>query len=96
MYEKMQDIKLGASDIDAYGATSKVEFLTVAGEYFFERPHLLKQKHPKLYTMLEKFFNQPMTQRIKGANGPKKKNIGRNDLCPCGSKEKYKLCCGKQ
>jgi preprotein translocase subunit SecA len=24
--------------------------------------------------------------------GPK---VGRNDMCPCGSKKKYKLCCGK-
>jgi len=22
------------------------------------------------------------------------KNIGRNDLCPCGSGQKYKRCCG--
>ena len=25
----------------------------------------------------------------------KKKKIGRNDLCPCGSGKKYKNCCGK-
>ena len=25
----------------------------------------------------------------------KKKKIGRNDLCPCGSGKKYKQCCGK-
>ena len=25
----------------------------------------------------------------------KKKKIGRNDLCPCGSGQKYKQCCGK-
>jgi preprotein translocase subunit SecA len=24
--------------------------------------------------------------------GPK---VGRNELCPCGSGKKYKLCCGK-
>ena len=23
------------------------------------------------------------------------KKVGRNDLCPCGSKKKYKKCCGK-
>ena len=22
-------------------------------------------------------------------------NVGRNDLCPCGSGKKYKKCCGK-
>lgn len=25
----------------------------------------------------------------------KKKKVGRNDLCPCGSGKKYKQCCGK-
>ncbi len=31
------------------------------------------------------------------AKGPvkKAKKIGRNDLCPCGSGKKYKLCCGR-
>lgn len=28
-----------------------------------------------------------------GNNGEK---IGRNELCPCGSGEKYKKCCGKE
>ena len=27
---------------------------------------------------------------------PKKvKKVGRNELCPCGSGKKYKMCCGK-
>jgi uncharacterized protein YecA (UPF0149 family) len=25
----------------------------------------------------------------------KQPKIGRNDLCPCGSRKKYKKCCGK-
>lgn len=25
-----------------------------------------------------------------------KKEVGRNDPCPCGSGKKYKKCCGKQ
>jgi len=28
-------------------------------------------------------------------NGEKKKKIGRNEKCPCGSTMKYKVCCGK-
>ena len=27
--------------------------------------------------------------------GEKRKKIGRNDPCPCGSGKKYKNCCGK-
>ena len=30
----------------------------------------------------------------RGENEPVKKNIGRNDPCPCGSGKKYKKCCG--
>jgi preprotein translocase subunit SecA len=25
----------------------------------------------------------------------KASKVGRNDLCPCGSGKKYKMCCGK-
>ena len=31
----------------------------------------------------------------KTPNKNDKKKIGRNDLCPCGSGKKYKMCCGK-
>ncbi|MCD6506671.1 preprotein translocase subunit SecA [Candidatus Poribacteria bacterium] len=31
----------------------------------------------------------------KGKKGKKKKKIGRNDPCPCGSGKKYKKCCGR-
>ncbi|WP_340850760.1 zinc-dependent peptidase [Polaribacter vadi] len=34
----------------------KLSFLAVAGEYFFERPKLLKRKHPALYEMLKSCF----------------------------------------
>ncbi|WP_317131330.1 zinc-dependent peptidase [Polaribacter glomeratus] len=44
------------SDIRNYGVTSEIEFLAVAGEYFFERPKLIKKKHPELYRMLETCF----------------------------------------
>jgi len=32
---------------------------------------------------------------LGGEEGKKKKKIGRNDPCPCGSGLKYKYCCGK-
>lgn len=44
------------SDIDPYGATNEAEFFAVVSEYFFERPKLLKEKHPELYALLEKIF----------------------------------------
>ena len=45
------------SDINPYGATNEAEFFAVASEYFFERPKLLKEKHPGLYELLSEVFN---------------------------------------
>ena len=91
--QKIDEIYDGKSDINPYGATNKSEFFAVISEYFFERPKLLKAKHPKLYELLEEIFNQTMTSKILKK---KSKNIGRNDSCPCGSGEKFKRCCGKE
>lgn len=56
VYEKMEAINNDRSDIRDYGGTSEIEFFTVASEYFFERPMLLKRKHPDLYNMLSSCF----------------------------------------
>lgn len=45
------------SDINPYGATNEAEFFAVVSEYFFERPKLLKEKHPELYELLSEIFN---------------------------------------
>jgi len=58
IHKKIEHIDDGKSDINPYGATSKIEFFAVASEYFFERPKLLKRKHPELYKKLSVFFNQ--------------------------------------
>lgn len=78
--------------INPYGATNKQEFLAVASEYFFERPHLLRAHHPQLYNLLNKAFNQDPTN-VLHARKKRKVEIGRNDPCPCGSEKKYKRCC---
>lgn len=87
--KKMLD---GKSDINIYGATNKQEFLAVAGEYFFERPKLLKDKHPQLYEALSKVFQNDLASTFKNENS-NKRSIGRNDKCPCGSGKKFKHCC---
>lgn len=46
----------GHSDVDPYGGTNKAEFFAVLGEYFFERPHLFKSKHPELYEGMSRIF----------------------------------------
>lgn len=92
MKKKTNEIIANQSDIDGYGATNRQEFFAVASEYFFERPDLLKEKHPDLYETLSKVFNQD-TASIIDKSTFVKKSIGRNDRCPCGSGEKYKNCC---
>lgn len=89
--DKSDEILNQRSDINPYGATKPEEFFAVAGEYFFEKPGVMKKKHPELYRLLAKIFQQDMATRLKNIFRPKK--IGRNDPCPCGSGEKYKHCC---
>src|SRR5690606_14485790 len=57
IHKKMEAINDDKSDIRQYGGTSQAEFFAVAAEYFFERPDLLKRKHPQLYKMMEMCFN---------------------------------------
>lgn len=57
-HKKIKEIMRNRSDINPYGATSKAEFLAVVAEYFFERPDLLKKKHPELYNILEAIFHK--------------------------------------
>ncbi|HTN05873.1 M90 family metallopeptidase [Agriterribacter sp.] len=58
MSEAIHDIKSGNSDIDIYGAASQAEFFAVAAEYFFKRPDLFEVRHPELFALMEKIFNQ--------------------------------------
>lgn len=88
--KKIEDIYENESDINPYGATNKAEFFAVVSEYFFERPKLLKSKHPKLYELMEDIFDQKMdSKELKRS----RVEIGRNDPCYCGSKRKFKKCC---
>ncbi len=57
MQEKIREIIDNQSDINPYGATNEAEFFAVVSEYFFERPELLKEKHPELYELLLKIFH---------------------------------------
>ena len=58
--QKIEEIVARKSDIHPYAKTSRIEFFAVLGEYFFERPHLLKRKHPDLYQILEEIFDQDL------------------------------------
>lgn len=58
IHKEIEAINDNHSDIRKYGGTNQAEFFAVASEYFFERPDLLKRKHPELYGMLVNCFKQ--------------------------------------
>ena len=94
MHREMGRIRKKKSDIDAYAATKEEEFLAVASEYFFECPKLFEEKHPKLYRMLRKVYHQNTAKRMRNPF-KRRRRVGRNAPCPCGSGEKFKHCCMK-
>lgn len=58
IYSETEAINSDESDIRSYGALNHAEFFAVVSEYFFERPELLRTKHPEIYKMLSGFFKQ--------------------------------------
>ena len=56
MHKEIESIKENESDINPYGATSEVEFLSVASEYFFNNPEEFQKKHPELYSLMKKMY----------------------------------------
>jgi Mlc titration factor MtfA (ptsG expression regulator) len=44
--------------LDPYGAEDPAEFFAVATETFFERPVELRERHPRLYAELQRFYRQ--------------------------------------
>ncbi|UKT63752.1 zinc-dependent peptidase [Pedobacter mucosus] len=58
MHEEIGRIEDNKSDINPYAITNQAEFFAVVSEYFFEKPELLKDKHPDLYTQLSRIFAQ--------------------------------------
>lgn len=84
---KMNEIDQGKSNIPYYGATNRQEFFAVASEYFFERPQMLKKKHPQLFDNLTRFYQQNVLEIEKDVR------IRGKAPCPCGSGKRYKRCC---
>lgn len=84
---KITEIHANKSNIRDYGATNPAEFLSVATEYFFERPELLQKKHPELCKQLAEFYQQDVSDIAQEMQSSK------NAPCPCGSLKKYKRCC---
>jgi len=96
---KMEEIREGKSDLRPYALTNEAEFFAVATEYFFERPGIMERKHPELFAMMSRVFNQNLGTRLQSIAHEIKRGrrrFGRNSPCPCGSGVKYKRCCGRR
>ncbi|MFT5573574.1 MAG: Mlc titration factor MtfA (ptsG expression regulator) [Cryomorphaceae bacterium] len=84
---KTEEILRGESNIRPYATVNKAEFFAVASEYFFERPKMLKTKHPQVYRALSDFYKQDRAE-LRAAVKVRSK-----DPCLCGSGRRYKRCC---
>ena len=82
----------GRSHIDEYAYTDEAEYLAVLTEYFFEAPEVLQRNDPQMYRALQQMFRQDTKSFLAGAVVRRRK-VGRNSPCPCGSGKKYKRCC---
>jgi Mlc titration factor MtfA (ptsG expression regulator) len=100
MQREIAAIEAGKSEINPYAATNEAEFFAVVTEYFFEKPEKLQENHPELYELLSRAFRQnPKKRFLRFATDPRewlktlrRRKLGRNDPCPCGSGKKYKDC----
>lgn len=81
------------SHIDDYAYTNEAEYFAVLTEYFFEAPDTLQRKNPQLYAMMQAMYRQDTGSFLSGKFA-RRKRVGRNADCPCGSKKKFKICCG--
>jgi Mlc titration factor MtfA (ptsG expression regulator) len=80
------------SHVHKYAYTNEAEYLAVLTEYFFEAPEVLQRKNPQMYQMLQQMFRQDTKSFLTGAVF-RRRRVGRNSPCPCGSGKKYKICC---
>lgn len=70
--KKIDEIQSKKHDIRDYATTNNAEFFSVVTEYFFERPKLLKRKHPVLYDYLQDFYKQNRAETKQKSRTTKK------------------------
>jgi Mlc titration factor MtfA (ptsG expression regulator) len=61
--------------LDAYGATSPVEFFAVATECFFEKPVQMHRRRPQLYEILEEYYCQDTALRFAAEEQPTEERV---------------------
>ena len=56
--------------LDVYGATNAAEFFAVATEAFFEKPGVLRKRHPELYEELRSYYRQDPARLLDAVESP--------------------------
>jgi len=71
-YERLRrESRLGrATVLDDYGAIDPAEFFAVATECFFEKPRVLRKRHPELYEELKAFYRQDPARLVPSERPP--------------------------
>jgi preprotein translocase subunit SecA len=105
--EAMDDLK-GYVGLNSYAQRDPVTMYRLEGADMFDRmiEEIREETVKQILTVIPHNKNTERTEVVKatgfgGSSGgsvrlpavSKKKNISRNDPCPCGSGKKYKNCC---
>lgn len=62
----VEEVEEGHMEVlDGYGATNHAEFFAVTTECFFEKPLQLREKHPQLYEVLQRYYRQDTATRAE-------------------------------
>ena len=51
--------------------------------------------HCPFWENIDRFTHKPKQPELSYTPDSKRRKVGRNDPCPCGSGKKYKKCCGQ-
>src|SRR5262249_57490999 len=76
-YDRLRrDSALGRyTAMDPYGATNPAEFFAVATECFFEKPGVLRKRHPELYEELKSFYRQDPAGLLHALDQPQSDGV---------------------
>ncbi|MEK4131233.1 HEAT repeat domain-containing protein [Solibacillus sp. FSL W8-0474] len=88
--------------IEEYIERGETGYMVDMDELFYAYFKAMNQDHPLLETWRadaierNEFFEEEMqSMKLPSFTDEQTTKVGRNDPCPCGSKKKYKKCCGK-
>ncbi len=62
MEKERAKVNRGESFLRPYAGSNEAEFFAVATEFFFERPDIMADKNPGLYSLLKEFYNLDMLE----------------------------------